>query len=542
MPKSAAAAREAARAPAGGADRLERGRLGGFSFAATAEGARMARTLGEALLGDPPRVEGASLVKDNAVRAVYRLARERAYLKVHRTVGARALLPPFLRPNGARREWITALALRDRGIPTGEPLALLEPAGTSPPRASYLCREVAGARTAEEFFAGREEERAAHLGQLAGFLARLHAEGFDPRDLHGGDLLVGADGRCSIVDLHAVRRPRSVSRARRARGIALLRRGLRGVLREGEGDALLAAYAGEARLADPAGFARQVAEADASIDRRWRRSRLRRCLGDRREFATGRDGAVRIVRRREIGLEEVERALAAHACADPSRVVDRTPRGGSTLVAGKAGGTWIVKETRAGSALRALADVARGSRGRRAWMGAHLLGLLGLPTPRALALVEERRGPLVARSFLLREYLAEASTLREFLAGPYGRLPAGEKRDLLLACARVVGALHRARLHHRDLATKNLLVRKRAGGFEILLIDTEDVRGRAIGERERVAALAQLDDCPAIVSRSDRLRFLRAYEEAAGIDLPRGEIAEVAARSRARAARRASLR
>jgi lipopolysaccharide kinase (Kdo/WaaP) family protein len=542
MPKSAAAAREAVRAPEEGADRLERGRLGALSFEATAEGARLARALGEALSGDPPRVEGASLVKDNAVRAVYRLARERAYLKVHRTVGARALLPEFLRPNGARREWKTALAMRERGIPTGEPLALLEPSGTSPRRAAYLCREVPGARTAEEFFAGREEDRAAHLGRLAGFLARLHEAGFDPRDLHGGDLLVGSDGRCSIVDLHAVRGPWSVSRARRARGIALLRRGLRGVLREGEGEALLATYAEESRLADPAGFAREAAAAEASIERRWRRSRLRRCLEDRREFATGRDGGVRIVRRRDLGLEDISRALASHAAADPSRVVDRTPRGTSTLVAGTGGGTWIVKETRAGDALRPLADLFRGSRGRRAWMGAHLLGLLGLPTPRALALVEERRGPLVARSLLLREYLADASTLREFLAGPYGRLPAGEKRDLVRACARVVGSLHRARLHHRDLATKNLLVRRRDGTSEVLLIDTEDVRGRDLGDRERVAALAQLDDCPAVVSRPDRLRFLRAYEEAAGVALSPREVAEVSARSKARAARRATLR
>src|SRR5262245_34881322 len=159
MPKSAAAAREAVRAPAEGADWLERGRLGGLSFAATAEGARIARALGEGLLREPARIEGAILVKENALRAVYRLARERAYLKVHRTVGARSLVPRLLRRSGARREWTTALRLRDRGIPTAEPLLLLEAVGAFSRGSSYLCREVPGARTAEEFFAGREVER-----------------------------------------------------------------------------------------------------------------------------------------------------------------------------------------------------------------------------------------------------------------------------------------------------------------------------------------------------------------------------------------------
>ncbi|HET6202206.1 MAG TPA: lipopolysaccharide kinase InaA family protein [Planctomycetota bacterium] len=522
------------------AEGLERGRLGRYRFAASAEGARILRAMGGGLLEDPARIAGASLVKENDPRSVWRLAREGAYLKVHRPAGARAWIPRFVRSSPARREWTVAWALREAGLPAAEPLALLESGGLLPGRAVYLCREIRDSRTADEHLASLEGGRAAALHALATLLARIHAAGFDPRDLHGGDLLVGEDGQVSLVDLHAVAGPRPLPRARRARGIALLRRGLRGSLREGEGESLLASYLDEARLAGDASWGEEVRRAEGGLERAWRRSRLRRCLEDRREFATARSSARRLFRRRDVPPGEVERALAAHAA--PARILDRTPRGVSTVVEGTGGAPWLVKETRAGGPLRALADALRGSRGRRAWKGAHLLGLLGLPTPRALALVEERRGPLVVRSFLVREYVAESSTLRAFLEGPYGSLGPGDRRRLVRAVARAAGSLHRARLVHRDLATKNLLVRRRGAEFEVLPIDLEDLRSREVTERVRVAALAQLDDSPRVVSRADRLRFLRAYEEIAGVSLSRRAIGEVLARSRARAARRAGAR
>ncbi|HSM12877.1 MAG TPA: lipopolysaccharide kinase InaA family protein, partial [Thermoanaerobaculia bacterium] len=99
----------------------------------------------------------------------------------------------------ARRSWETARALLAAGLPTPEPLLLVEPLDPSGP-SLYVCRHLADRVEARYLLraraAGSEREEfpaidfGAFLDATAALARRLHDAGFWHRDLSGGNLLI----------------------------------------------------------------------------------------------------------------------------------------------------------------------------------------------------------------------------------------------------------------------------------------------------------------------------------------------------------------
>lgn len=94
-----------------------------------------------------------------------------------------------------------------------------------------------------------------------------------------------------------------------------------------------------------------------------------------------------------------------------------------------------------------------------------------------------------------------------------------ERRKVIAAVGAAVRRMHDANILHRDLHLKNILIRQdRERDIEVRIIDLDkSCLCKAIGSRRRIANLSRLnrsvtkfgvDDC---VSRTDRMRFLRAY-------------------------------
>lgn len=111
----------------------------------------------------------------------------------------------------------------------------------------------------------------------------------------------------------------------------------------------------------------------------------------------------------------------------------------------------------------ALSRVWRPSRGWHSWREGHRLALYGIATPTPLALVEERKGPLRGRAWLITEYCGGADLL--------GHLdPSVPPPPVIAAALRTLFAtLHRVRISHGDLKATNLLW----DGREIKLIDLD---------------------------------------------------------------------
>jgi heptose I phosphotransferase len=210
--------------------------------------------------------------------------------------------------------------------------------------------------------------------------------------------------------------------------------------------------------------------------------------------------------------------------------------------------TYYVKRHRrpAGLIERALARLlgrAPATEARAEWARARRLEASGLPAPPLVALGERivatDAGPVVD-ALLVTAALPGYVQLEALVPARYGprddRARTRERRDLARALGRLARRLHSAGLRHRDLYLTHVLVREAALGAladsDLALIDLQ--RAGPLGllaGRARVkdlAALAYSSPAPAI-SRTDRLRFLRAY-----LAVPEGERLPRAARRLAR--------
>lgn len=158
----------------------------------------------------------------------------RAYWKCVVESGWSALLGFGWRLSPSRRAWETGHALLRRGIDTPRPIFCVE---TTDPfqRHSYLLTEaIEGSLSLSEFLAERWPAMSApervdwferHGRRLARQIRRLHASGFDHRDLKSPNLLVSRDeldDRTWLLDLDAVRRWPRLPRVRAIQNLSRL--------------------------------------------------------------------------------------------------------------------------------------------------------------------------------------------------------------------------------------------------------------------------------------------------------------------------------
>lgn len=131
---------------------------------------------------------------------------------------------------------------------------------------------------------------------------------------------------------------------------------------------------------------------------------------------------------------------------------------------------------------------------------------LGFEVAAPVAVGEQRRAGLLERSYsVIREL--DARDLVRVLGS--GTLEAAERRALLERFARLARRLHDAGVDQDDFAPNNFLTRP-DGSFVLIDFERCRVRRRALGDA-RWTQLAKLHRRDLGVSRSDRLRFLRAY-------------------------------
>jgi tRNA A-37 threonylcarbamoyl transferase component Bud32 len=157
-----------------------------------------------------------------------------AFWKCVTEQGWRARLPRGWKVSPVRRAWETGHALLRRGIDTPRPLLVVETVKNNIRRGYLLTAAVTNSTTADRFFQTRWREEdarfqaawlAGRARQLAGQLRRLHASGFDHRDLKFPNLLVShdpADPRVWLLDLDAVRRWPVLPRFRAAQNLSRL--------------------------------------------------------------------------------------------------------------------------------------------------------------------------------------------------------------------------------------------------------------------------------------------------------------------------------
>jgi tRNA A-37 threonylcarbamoyl transferase component Bud32 len=322
-------------------------------------------------------------------------------------------------------------------------------------------------------------------------VGRMHARGILQEDVHLGNFLL-RDGSLYIIDGDAIR-PAGSDRER-LDNLALLFAQLPPASCIGMQADLLAAYRkgnpdlaiDAARLGTSIVRAREVRLADY----------LDKCLRDCSLF--------KVARRvdRFFSLVRAEADFLAPLIADPDAWLEQ----GIALKRGKTatlalvelnGRKLVIKRYNIKSAGHALSRAWRPSRAWHSWVEAHRLRFLGIATPRPLALIERRLGPLRGRAWLVSEY-CEGPNLQTRLAE---HTDSGAPAKVKEAVRTLFARLAAERISHGDLKATNFLCR----GDELVVLDLDAMRRHDSEAAWRKAW------------QKDRVRFLRNWPEGSAL-------------------------
>lgn len=489
----------------------------------------------------------ATAVKECAGRIVYRIELPQAevYLKHYRVRGLRASGRMLLRRSPARREYRAACRLLERRVPTILPLAwgkcrtlglgsehflITQGVRDATTLAEYIDRVLPDLSPLEQSRARRQVAEA-----LARFCAALHQAGIYHDDLHLGNVLVrsspcGAGSstvELYLIDLPRVRIGRPLSWRQSSRNLVMLNADWgRNVSRSERWRFWLAYLAARPELAlhDPRALVAELVARTRRYALRLARRRDKRVLATNRDFVRlctphGTLWAVRdLPPKLGLALLSSPSHWLRHWLHRPAKLSRRSVVVQASLPLGEGERDVAFKRYRASSLGRWLLGLVRESRARRAWRMGHALLARGIATPRPLAAIEPRGARLRGESYLATEWLPGAINLHEYL-WQLAPLPPADRQRQVRTLAASLGSLL-ARLHwwnisHVDLKACNVLVVDWQGELHAALVDVESARfHRRLSFARRARDLARLAaslQAHPWITRSDRLRFLRAY-------------------------------
>ena len=354
--------------------------------------------------------------------------------------GRKVLAKLFIAERGSERHWQRecrgAENLRRHGLPTPALLAsgLLGDGGHY---VLYDCLDRA-----------RNPEGAALEDLMPVFaqVGRMHAGGLVQEDAHLGNFLLEGD-RLYVIDGDAIRE--SATPADCTGNLALLLAQLQPQAEAALRADLLQSY----RSGNPGAAVDEVQLAATSASARQRRlaDYLDKCLRDCSLFASAHrtDRFFSIVR--------AETTLLAPLIHDPDAWLEKgvpLKRGRTATLARVEvnGRQLVIKRYNIKGPVHALSRSWRPSRAWHSWLEGHRLDFLGIATPRPLALVEQRAGPLRGKAWLITEY-CDGASLAERYSDPDTTPPAAE----LDAIGALLRQLVAARISHGDLKATNLL-------------------------------------------------------------------------------------
>jgi tRNA A-37 threonylcarbamoyl transferase component Bud32 len=474
----------------------------------------------------------AHVVKHGPHRTVYRVALPGVhfYLKHYRLANTRAWLRQLVRPSQARVEFRRAARIAARGVPTITPLALGERwRGPRPCENFFISQTLDDAEPLNQFIettlphmpaAAQPRLRRCLAGALAELLARMHDRGVLHNDLHPGNLLIRLRGEhveLFVIDLFAVRLKRALGWETARDNLVMLNRWF--VLRSSRSDRLRFWRTYWRLRREHLEELDDARVAALDLERRTWASNLifwkhrdRRCLFTNRYFRRVHSAAAvgHVVNDLEA---ETIRALTANP-DEPFRrpgVKLLKDSRSATVAELKLGGRRVIyKRFRTTSALDPWLALVRRSKALRSWVSGQGLRERCMPTPRPLAVLHRRHNGLWQDGYLLMEKIENARDLHSYLgASPDFH----DKRRRIEQVAQLVRDLHRRQLSHRDLKAANVLLTESA----CWLIDLVGVvRYDRLRRKRRLQNLTRLHASfhqGGALTRSDKLRFLRAYQE-----------------------------
>lgn len=462
----------------------------------------------------------AQVVKDGPHRTVWRVTVGDLvlYCKRCKIWNLRAWLRQWLRPAKARIEFDKSQEMRQRGIPTYEPVGWGTRSWLWPSESYLLTVERPNAVPLDVYIeqilpsesAARQQQLAVELGR---FVALLHDQGVMHNDLHPGNLLVevGVSFRFFVLDLHAIQLGLPLTDRQAQSNLVVFNRYFSLRSTACQRMRFWRAYC-QARLTgtlDHRTACKQIELATLQSNLALWRTREKRCQREGRQFRVVRGSAAR-----GYAVRDFDSDAAARLASDPDapfnasgvRLLKDSPS--VTVAALNLGGRPVVyKRFRVTSWTDPLANCVRRSAALRSWVMGHAMLDRQLPTPRPLLMLQRHRFGMPTEGYVLFEWVPGQDLHTHLAAVP----SAGWPRGLVQRLARLLARMHRSGLCHRDLKASNIFYDSTTDQFHILDLVGMRAPGQ-LSKPRRVRDLMRLAvSVGSAMRRSERLRFLLAY-------------------------------
>ena len=362
----------------------------------------------------------------------------------------------------AEREVRGARAMIERGIRTAPLLAVASIEGIH----VVAYERVMPAQTAAELWtSATPSERVRLFRRLVQTVAQHHNAGLLQEDLHLGNFLISEDRVYTLDAAAVVIEQAPVERRKALENLALLY----AQVPPAHDASNLAAFEDYARIRNWPISNKDLADLRGTIDRqRERRERLffRKVFRESSAFVCRKRLEHYYVCDRRDYNDAMRRALEhPESLFEDARFLKRGNT--ATVAVAQVGGREVVvKRYNIKGPLHALNRAFRPTRAATSWRNAQRLRFYDIATPRPIALVEKRFGPLRRTAYFITEFHpGEAAS--EFFSR--NDVPQEQKRRIAERIAALIGSLRTLRLSHGDMKATNFLV----SGEDVALIDLD---------------------------------------------------------------------
>jgi len=437
------------------------------------------------------------------------------FLKRDRTKGWMEILKYLVFPSKGRKEWFIAYQLGKRNLNIPRPLGWVERVHRGLVKESYYLSEAieSGVSLAETADLLKDEKISSELVKA---VIKVHSSGLLHQDLHAGNFLW--DGvSFYLTDLHRARILKSLSLNQKLWNLAHLFHSLRLVWGEEDQVHFLGEYFMGEHIS-PEKKRKYLHKIHFWMDRLQRRqwqSRTKRCLKESTEFSVKKEKGITLYLRNDLSLDRLKKVIESHLTSvreKPSDLLKNSPEVKVSLVEDGKGKVYV-KQFCYPHFWDCMKDTFRFSKGLKAWSGGNGLRVRGITSPKTLALMERKRGLALRESFLVMESSVNGLEMDRYILKGFEDVR--RKRLFIKDFAKWLSHLHKKDLYHRDMKTCNILVSEKRGTWNFHLLDLEDILlDEKVNEKKLFKNLLQLNtSTPSLMTRTDRLRFFKAYQD-----------------------------